>query len=647
MAVTEMKRINLNFKSEYLEKALHLMQGFQGIQLETTLESSVPNAKKAEIERTLIETEKILQEIKSAFATVKGWKTEHTKNRERTFNISEFEEAVEKSGWKNLLGRIIHIDRQRNNNEVRRKRADSLLEELRPWEELKYNPLDFEKLKLTAVYYGSVHEKHAAEFEESLRKYSEDGMYIERIGNIGERAYFLAVCHNSFKHTLDSYMTNYSFSVLKYGHKEPQSAVREALEKEQKQLIEEERQILKEIETQKDCIELLGFAEDYFLNKMLRMKKSLEVTYNKDTVEIEGWIIAEKSEQFIALIAKNIPDSDYEISIDPIKNKDIENVPIKLKNSRIVSTYESLTEMYSLPKYNEIDPTPVMTFFYMILFGMMVADAGYGLAFFIIGLIVRKSEMKRSTKKMVGFLWGLSIPVMGWGLIYGSFCGIRLPFGLIDNTVDIMTMTLISIVIGYCHIMTGLFLQMLNQFKLKSYKTMLTGGLAWFLTFLGGGVAVLAKFVDTPAFLFTAGLAVTFSGLAVTLFVPAITAGKRWYFGIFKGLYALYGATSYLGDFVSYTRLMALGVAGGSVAIAFNTILGFLPVPVRFTLGIALAVALHGLNIFLSMLSAYVHGMRLQFIEFFGKFYTGGGKKWEPFKPVEKNVIIIESEVVQ
>jgi V/A-type H+-transporting ATPase subunit I len=114
--------------------------------------------------------------------------------------------------------------------------------------------------------------------------------------------------------------------------------------------------------------------------------------------------------------------------------------------------------------------------------------------------------------------------------------------------------------------------------------------------------------------------------------------------GVGKGLYALYGATSYLGDFISYARLMALGVAGGSVALAFNTILAFLPLPVRLTLGIALAVVLHALNIFLSMLSAYVHGMRLQFIEFFGKFYTGGGKRFEPFKAAERNVIIIEKE---
>jgi len=234
---------------------------------------------------------------------------------------------------------------------------------------------------------------------------------------------------------------------------------------------------------------------------------------------------------------------------------------------------------------------------------------------------------------------------MAWGLVFGSFCGFGLPFGLLSATVDIIPMTILSLVLGYLHIMTGLFMYVLNQIKLRNYFDMVSGGLAWFVAFLGGGFMLLAGL--TPWFnggiLFTLGAVITGLGLAAIIICPAIQYGKRWLAGIGKGLYALYGATSYLGDFISYARLMALSVAGGSVALAFNTILAFLPIVVRLTLGIVLAVVLHALNIFLSMLSAYVHGMRLQFIEFFGKFYTGGGKKFEPFKAAEKNVVIIDT----
>lgn len=108
------------------------------------------------------------------------------------------------------------------------------------------------------------------------------------------------------------------------------------------------------------------------------------------------------------------------------------------------------------------------------------------------------------------------------------------------------------------------------------------------------------------------------------------------------GLYDLYGITSYIGDFVSYSRLMALGISGGSIAAAFNMLVGYMPPAARFTAGIVLIVILQGLNIFLSLLSAYVHAARLQYVEFFGKFYTGGGRAFKPLKPAEKYMNFID-----
>jgi V/A-type H+-transporting ATPase subunit I len=330
-----------------------------------------------------------------------------------------------------------------------------------------------------------------------------------------------------------------------------------------------------------------------------------------------------------------------------VREKDIDDVPIKLKNNKFVSAYERLIDMYSLPRYNELDPTPIVTIFYLLFFGMMVADAGYGLAIFLVGLAVRRFlHVKRSTRGFVDFLFYLSIPIMGWGLVFGSFCGFRLPYTpLINISTNIIELTIISIILGYFHIMTGLVMQVINRVRQGRYYDMLTGGLAWLLTFLGGGMMIAVSFVDIPGgnIIFAAGSVLLAIGLGSVILVPAIHYGRRWYAGIGKGLYLLYGATSYMGDFISYTRLMALGVAGGSVALAFNTILSYMPVIARFSLGIVLAVILHALNIFLSMLSAYVHGIRLQFIEFFGKFYIGGGKRFEPFKAAEKNVIITDA----
>ena len=646
MAVAKMEKLKLTFRIEHLDAVLHLMQGFQGIHIETGFESTIPLAIKEEIDWDISETEKNLQEIQSAYGILKSRKPAGNLlgAEEKRLSITELTKIVEESNWEEILELILGTDRRLQDNRSRRQEVTGLLDKLEIWEHLKCNPLKFSGLHRAAALFGSVHMKHAEEFSQNLGLYDEDGISFEIVAERDNRVYFLLLSHCSMDEKLNTYLNEFSFSPEEYPFDKPQSDAKEELEAEEQKLVEQEKEIDKQIVEQAKYEEILAFAEDYSLNTLLRKKKSLEITYEGEDIMIHGWILSAKRRQFEKMLSENIPGADYRLLISPVNDRDIGDVPIKLQNGKLTTVYERLTEMYSLPKYNEIDPTPLMTIFYLIFFGLMVADVGYGLAIFLLGLLVKKFlKVKRSTKSLVDFLFYLSFPIMGWGLVYGSFCGFPLPFGLISVTVDIIPMALLSIGFGYLHIMAGLVLQMINQARLKKYFDMLTGGLAWFLTFLGGGIMILSNAAPSLSALFWAGAALLAAGLGMTIVVPAVQNGKRWYIGIGKGLYTLYGATSYLGDFVSYTRLMALGVAGGSVALAFNTILEFLPLPARLTLGVVLAVVLHGLNMFLSMLSAYVHGIRLQFIEFFGKFYGGGGKRFEPFKTVEKNVIITDT----
>jgi len=648
MAIAKMEKLFLTFKARHLDDVLHMMQGFQGIDIETKVEPTISSAMKAEVDKDIREIEKTLQEIQAARNVLKG--REPTKvlsslrnSEEKKLSIFELTKTVEESNWAEILEEVIHTDRSLINNRTRRLEVSKLFGELEIWEHLSYNPLNFEALKRAEALFGSVHVKHADEFMENLLKHEDDGIYFEKVTDADDRFYFFLLSHNSMKDQLNAYLNEFSFSAEEYRFDKPQQEMRAELEREEAFLVEEETRIGALIIAQSRYAEILKFAEDYNLNALLRLEKTRDITYEGESVEIEGWIISEIRGQFEQLLAESLSSEDYQISIRPVKDAEVDEVPIKLKNNKLVTIYERLTELYSLPRYDEVDPTPVITIFYMIFYGMMVADIGYGLAVFLVGLYVKKVlKVRRSTKSFINFLYYLSFPMMGWGVIYGSFCGMDMPFGLISATVDIIPMIILSVALGYFHIMAGLVLNMINQVKLKKYDEMVSGGLAWFLAFLGGGMMILTMVMESDA-LFVAGAAVAVIGVAMIILVPAITYGKRWYAGLGKGLYALYGALSYLGDFVSYARLMALGVAGGSVALAFNTILGFLPVYLKFTLGIGLAVALHGLNIFLSMLSAYVHGMRLQFIEFFGKFYRGGGRRFEPFKAAEKNVIIINA----
>ena len=651
MAIAKMEKLALTFRGVHLEKIMQLLQGFQGVHIETGFDSTIPPGKKSKLDKDIREIEKNLQEIQAAYSVLKGRESSNMltmlrSGGEKKLPIEELIKKVEESNWRAILDEVILTDRQMQDNHARREEIAGQLDELYIWEQLSCNPLDFAKLHRSKAIFGSVHEKHRASFQESLDGI-EEGLFYERAGDKDERTYFMVVYHDSMQHQVYERVHDYSFSLEEYPFSEAPASFRERLEIELDLLFAQERELDRLIIEEAKYDEVLLFAEEYCLNALLRKKKSLEITYEADDISIDGWIISDRREILEKLMKDTFTADDYHLQVQVIDEKDdVKEIPIKLKNSRIVTVFERLTEMYSLPQYNEVDPTPIMTLFYLVFFGMMVADLGYGVSIFIVSVLVMKLfNLKRSTLSLVEFLYFLSFPIMGWGLVFGAFFGTALPFSLLNVTLDIIPMTIIAICLGYLHIMAGLVMQMINQHKLHHYFDLVTGGLAWFTIFLGVGMMIIARL--TPWFtidlLFWIGLGITGVGVVMTFVVPAIQSGKKWYMGLGKGLYALYGSTSYLGDFVSYSRLMALGVAGGSVALAFNTIIAFLPTGFRFTLGILLAIILHAMNIVLSMLSAYVHGIRLQFIEFFGKFYTGGGKPFEPFKAAEKNIIIIES----
>jgi len=269
---------------------------------------------------------------------------------------------------------------------------------------------------------------------------------------------------------------------------------------------------------------------------------------------------------------------------------------------------------------------------------MMVADLGYGiLMLFVTTFALKKLTLSKGVARFMKLFQYLSVSTIIWGLIYGSCFGAQLPFYLLSPSKDFMAIFGISMVFGGIQLFTGLFLAAKENIKKKDYLQAVNQGFSWQAILAGIIIAAAGKMVLASNALFILGVIVAIIGALCVLLIPAVT-GKSKVGGFFMGLYELYGVTSYIGDFVSYSRLMALGISGGSIAAAFNMLVGYMPPAARFTAGAVLIVALQGLNIFLSLLSAYVHAARLQYVEFFGKFYNGGGRAFKTFKPKEKYV---------
>ena len=392
----------------------------------------------------------------------------------------------------------------------------------------------------------------------------------------------------------------------------------------------------KSLAASKNELDQLKVQLDYLCNLSSRQESKNQLASTQNLAALEGWIESNQVQALEACLTEQFGQSIL-IQTREIRQDEEDKVPTKLKNNALVEPFELVTEMYSLPKYGDKDPTPVVSLFYFVFFGMMVADIGYGLLLFVgTSLALHFLHVKSGLAKNLRFFRLLGVAVIIWGLVYGSFFGFELPFALISTSSDAMTILVISVVFGFVTVLAGLFLSGLKNIRLKDYAEAYNAGFAWVLILLGLLLLALGNFFPSLAFAATIGQWLAIINALGILAVSIVSAKSLA--GLGSGLFNLYNVSGYVGDLVSFTRLMALGLSGASIGSAFNLIVSLFPPVARFSIGILLFIALHLVNMFLSFLSGYVHGARLIFVEFFGKFYDGGGKPFTPLKPSEKYV---------
>lgn len=412
------------------------------------------------------------------------------------------------------------------------------------------------------------------------------------------------------------------------------------------------REIINKHHSLNDRISTIGYYQDVLKahyenlgNEALREKTKTHFLQSKHVTLIRGWVFSESQREFIDCVALVCGDIyDLNIFDTPKHSKD---VPIKLRNNRFVSAFEMITNMYSQPRYDEPDPTPLFSLFYALFFGMMLADFGYGLLMFsVMGLVVKFVELKPGMKNMVRMLFYVSIPTMMWGLIYGSFFGGLIPLKpIIDINKDFNTVLILALGMGIVHLFTGLAIKAAIYIRDYKLRYVLYDVVFWYMTLIGAIVLVSQIFTDMlKQYNYIAIPMMVFGmvGIVLTNGRDAKTLGGK----LISGLYSLYGVTNYVGDIVSYSRLMALGLAGASIGVAFNMMIdmvsgmGFISV----ILGSIIFMIGHTFNLLISGLSSYVHAARLTYVEFFGKFFVGGGKAFKPFT-VSPTYIKIGKEV--
>ena len=440
--------------------------------------------------------------------------------------------------------------------------------------------------------------------------------------------YLLVMCHGSVKERALSALRDLGFSTVSFRGmtgtaKENDKALAENLA-----ALEKERQ---EIEQRIAGLggkrEALLEASDRAAIALRREEAKSRLVGTDKVFLLEGWLPADRC----AALEKALEPFTCAIETREPTEDEYPQVPVQLKNNKLTRPLNMVTEMYSLPAYGTLDPNPLMAPFFILFYGIMMADMGYGLLMMIASVIISKKYRPKGTSGELFSLLGLcGISTFIMGALTGGFFGDFLTqlvaivspgtvFALpkLFDPLDDLTMILIgSMALGMVQIVTGMAISLIEKCKRKKFLDAFFEEITWWIVFIGIALLALGK-----------GAAVLYVGCALVLLGP-IVQGKGWgkLTGVFGSLYN--HVTGYFGDILSYTRLMALMLAGSVIAQVFNMLAAM---PGNVIAFIIISTLGNAMNFGLNLLGCYVHDLRLQCLEFFNKFYVDGGK---PFRPM-------------
>lgn len=641
MAIVKMSKISIfgsmTQKSQILK--LLMKRGFVQIDDSTFLteeEDFKGVLSKDSDESNVISTEQKIYQVGQAISVISA----KIHNKKALFAPKEYFTEMEQSQAKDIFIKSVEVNNfskkissLKSDENVLTNNKNVLI----PWEDFDI-PFEKWETKHTKVILGTL--PITQSINAIQEKFDDENAEI-LIGTIATDKQFTYIYLFGHKRVFDQGMETlraHGFSSVSFS--ETEGTIKDNIAKYDQKIQSVVKEIEETTEKIKGCADLLPKLEnlyDYFSVERDESKAVGKLVKTKTTFCLTGWLPQKKRDRLVKELS-----ATFDCFVETSEVEGDEDFPILLENNALVTPFESVTNMYSVPGPTDIDPNPIMAFFYIIFFGMMLSDAGYGIILaFACGFIIWKGKMKKGEGNLYKLIGICGISTTVWGVIFGSGFGDLLPIKpIISPLEDVMVLMGMSLLFGIVHIYVGLGIKAINLirggkpldalFDIGLWYLFITGVCLLIIPIVAGDIGVYAEIGKYLAIIGALGLVLTQGRSFKGIFMKG-----------FKGVSSLYGITGYFADILSYSRLMALCLSTGVIGQVIN-LLGEIAGPVP---AIIIGIIGHTANLLINALGAYVHTSRLQYVEFFSKFYEGGGTPFTPFQYNTKYTSINDKEM--
>lgn len=657
MAQIPLEKIRIALPVQNLSTLMEVLQQHGGTELieETPTGTAVSAEKKLEQEATVHrasceETLRFLSAYRNAPFLTKMFEGDRAHTTEHEMNTLE-----EKYPVKDILKKVTEFQQVFGTLLAEEKKVRDELRDIEDWRRLGL-PLN----RITDTQHATVVALRGSKKALStLLAESENGSELDKhsdVFTVGETT-ALAIVYKPYRETFTRFIDSLGITLVTLPvSSETPEQMYETLLKKQEDVLQQKTDLEQAIaQYAKEHYTILQKHTEQARWKEARLHHATQTPRTTYTAVYTAWIPVTKKGALSTTLQEKIPESAYET----VQTSAEEIPPTFLQNNSIVAPFQTVTTLYGAPVHQDLDPTPYLAPFFFVFFALCLGDVGYGLTLATLtGVILFKYHVETGMRAMLRLLFFGGIGSLVAGVFFGGYLGVApgtihpllaqvQQFDPIGNPLPVF---FLSLILGFIHVCFGIVLNTVRQFRLKEKKDALLDNMPWLYMF-----ALAALFVLQSANLlpqqFATPLSIAFTPLVIAgVVVLILTQGRKkdGIFGkLFFGILSLYGAIGYFADILSYSRLLALGLATGALAFSINLIAGFVGNAVPFVGPVFLVLVLlfgHTLNITISVLGAFINSSRLQFVEFFSKFVTGTNRVFTPFCVSEHDIIILPEQ---